>query len=63
MKRFYRLSDNPKKVINIDDISMIDFDESINKYMILISGLKHCIMVNNDDAFAIMDKLQIINDF
>ena len=44
MKRFYRLTDDPKKLINIDDISMIDFDESINKYMILISGLKHCIM-------------------
>lgn len=63
MKRFYRLTDNPKKIINIDDISMFDFDESINKYMVFINGLTNCIFIEEDDANIIMDKLHIINDF
>lgn len=62
MKRFYRLSDNPKKVINIDDISMFDFDESIHKYIVFINGLKNCIFIEESDANIIMDKLHIIND-
>lgn len=61
MKRFYRLND--RKIINIDDISMIDYDASINKYIVLIHGLNYNVYIDDDDAIAIMDKLQIINDF
>lgn len=61
MKRFYRLND--RKIINIDDISMIDYDASINKYIVLIHGLNYSVYIDDDDAIAIMDKLQIINDF
>lgn len=61
MKRFYRLND--RKIINIDDISMIDYDASINKYIVLINGLNYSVYIDDDDAIAIMDKLQIINDF
>lgn len=61
MKRFYRLND--RKIINIDDISMIDYDASINKYIVLIHGLNYSVYIDDADAFAIMDKLQIINDF
>lgn len=61
MKRFYRLND--RKIINIDDISMIDYDASINKYIMLIHGLNYNVYIDDDDAIAIMDKLQIINDF
>jgi len=61
MKRFYRLND--RKIINIDDISMIDYDASINKYIVLIHGLNYNVYIDGDDAIAIMDKLQIINDF
>ena len=61
MKRFYRLND--RKIINIDDISMIDYDASINKYIVLIHGLNYSVYIDGDDALAIMDKLQIINDF
>lgn len=61
MKRFYKLNDN--KIINIDDISVIDYDASINKYIVLIHGLDNSIYIDKDDAFAIMDKLHIINDF
>lgn len=63
MKRFYRLTDNTNKLINIDDISVIDYDASINKYIVFIHGLDYNIYIDKDDAFAIMDKLQIINDF
>lgn len=61
MKRFYRLND--RKIINIDDISMIDYDASINKYIVLIHGLNYNVYIDDVDALAIMDKLQIINDF
>jgi hypothetical protein len=61
MKRFYRLND--RKIINIDDISMIDYDASINKYIVLIHGLNYSVYIEEDDAITIMDKLQIINDF
>lgn len=61
MKRFYRLND--RKIINIDDISMIDYDVSINKYIVLIHGLNYSVYIEEDDAIVIMDKLQIINDF
>ena len=61
MKRFYRLND--RKIINIDDISMIDYDASISKYIVLIHGLNYIVYIEEDDAIAIMDKLQIINDF
>jgi hypothetical protein len=63
MKRFYRLTDNTNKLINIDDISVIDYDASTNKYIVFIHGLDYSIYINKDDAFVIMDKLQIINDF
>lgn len=63
MKRFYRLTDNTNKIINIDDISMIDYDASVNKYIVIIHGLDYNIYINKDDAIVIMDKLQIINDF
>lgn len=61
MKRFYKLADN--KIINIDDISMIDYDPSINKYIILIHGLSHSVYVDTDDAMCIIDKIDIINNF
>lgn len=61
MKRFYRLND--RKIINIDDISMIDYDASINKYIVLIHGLNYSVYIDDVDALEIMDKLQIINDF
>lgn len=61
MKRFYRLNDS--KIINIDDISMIDYDASINKYIVLIHGLNYSVYIDDVDALSIMDKLQIINDF
>lgn len=61
MKRFYRLND--RKIINIDDISMIDYDASINKYIVLIHGLNYSVYIDDADTLAIMDKLQIINDF
>ena len=43
MKRFYRLND--RKIINIDDISMIDYDASINKYIVLIHGLNYSVYI------------------
>lgn len=59
MKRFYKLNDG--KIINIDDISVIDYDTSINKYVVLIHGLDYNIYIDKDDAIIIMDKLHIIN--
>lgn len=61
MKRFYRLND--RQIINIDDISLIDYDRSINKYIILISGLSNSIYIEEDDALCIISKLNIVNGF
>jgi hypothetical protein len=63
MNRFYKLTDNSNRIINIDEISMIDYDNSIDTYMILIHGLDYNISVSRDDAMCIIDKLDIINNF
>lgn len=60
MDRFYKLSE--KKVINIDKIEMIDYDESTHKYIICVGN--HTVFdVDETDAYTIIDKLHIINEF
>jgi hypothetical protein len=58
MDRYYKLAGN--KIIDIDKIDLIDYDESTNKYIICIGN--HTVFdVNGVDVYAIIDKLDIIN--
>lgn len=58
MNRYYKLTRN--KIINIDKIDLIDYDESIHKYIICVGN--HTVFdVDDTDIFAIINKLDIIN--
>lgn len=63
MNRFYKLTDNSNRIINIDEITMIGYDTSIDTYMIFIHGLDYNIPVSQDDINVIISKLDIINNF
>lgn len=58
MNRYYKLAGN--KIIDIDKIDLIDYDESTNKYIICVGN--HTVFdVDEVDVCTIINKLDIIN--
>lgn len=59
MNRFFKTLNNA--FINIDNINYIEHDKENKKFICHINFTK--VILNEDDGFCVLEKLNILNDF